>query len=126
MTRKQQTHDAAPVLTAAADALWRDCPHGEWIAVWRLESRLDVPPANQLQRLEPQLPGISDAYPAAVKEKLLDACIALLVNERRAETRIDCDVEDVRFLEATGTQKRACKKTKSQESRALPAALESS
>jgi hypothetical protein len=95
---KKRAKAAAQVLSALADSLWNECARDEWLPVWRLVNTIDVPPADQLRQLEPLLPGINNAYPQAIKNKLIDAAIGLLVSQGRAEQRVDCEVEDVRFV----------------------------
>ena len=98
MSSKRQAQIYTKIVGEIAANLVQDGRHQEWVPVWRLVGAIDLQQVNQVRPLHDVFLGRSDWPVEFFQNKLLDAAIALLVGDGRAEQRIDAEVEEVRIL----------------------------
>jgi hypothetical protein len=101
MRQADPTKTFVKIVAQVADSLWKDSFDSEWIPLWRLSGRVESDFVDRARSLVTVLPRAAATSDLALREHLLDAAVALLVRNGRAEYRVFQEVEDVRFLLST-------------------------
>jgi hypothetical protein len=117
LSEKSQQRAYSQIVAQVADALCNYSTQDDWIPVWRLVRTIDMRLAQQVRALDLVLPGAANLTLDAIRNKLLDAAIEMLVGKGRAEQRLDCEVEDVKFLSAVARRRNARHRRSTREER---------